>query len=114
MNCLSIIVSNPAYLEAVAEVDHGDACEIDPTDLTPLISRFAPMVTATASEDGEVAEVKEKVQDGNIPALVMYHSSSDEENIENWLLRMSNELGDTFNLGNYGLHRLVVKLGFEN
>ena len=43
---------NPAYInEAALDVD-----EVDPTDLAPLVSGNAPIVTAPASEDEDVAE----------------------------------------------------------
>ena len=52
MNQVPVIVRNPAY---IAEVEL-DKDGVDPTDLAPLVSGNAPIVTATASEDGEVAE----------------------------------------------------------
>ena len=43
---------NPAYInEAALDVD-----EVDPRDLAPLVSGNAPIVTAPASEDEDVAE----------------------------------------------------------
>ena len=60
MNQVSMIVSNPAY---VTEATPEDIDEVDPTNLAPLVSGSAPIVTAPASEDGDVAE--EKVDDGN-------------------------------------------------
>ena len=60
MNQVSVIVSNPAY---VTEATPEDIDEVDPTNLAPLVSGSAPIVTAPASEDGDVAE--EKVDDGN-------------------------------------------------
>ena len=59
MNQVPVIVRNPAY---VAEVEL-DEDEVDPTDLAPLVSGNAPIVTAPASEDGDVAE--DVVEDGN-------------------------------------------------
>ena len=53
------IVRNPAY---VAEVEL-DEDEVDPADLAPLVSGNAPIVTAPASEDGDVAE--DVVEDEN-------------------------------------------------
>ena len=43
---------NPAYInEAALDVD-----EVDPIDLTPLVSGNTPIVTVLASEDEDVAE----------------------------------------------------------
>ena len=59
MNEISVIVSNPAYVaEAALDVDG-----VDPADLAPLVSGNAPIVTAPASEDGDVAE--DRVEDEN-------------------------------------------------
>ena len=52
MNQVPMIECNPAY---VAEVEL-DEDGVDPADLTPLVSGNAPIVTAPASEDGDVAE----------------------------------------------------------
>ena len=51
-NRVSVVVSNPAYVD-----------EVDPADLAPLVSGTAPIVTAPASEDGDVAE--DKVENEN-------------------------------------------------
>jgi hypothetical protein len=59
MNQVSVIVRNPAY---VADVEL-DEDEVDPADLTPLVSGNAPIVTAPASEDEVVA--KDVVEDGD-------------------------------------------------
>jgi len=59
MNQVSVIVRNPAY---VADVEL-DEDEVDPADLTPLVSGNAPIVTAPASEDEDVA--KDVVEDGD-------------------------------------------------
>ena len=59
MNQVPVIVRNPAY---VAEVEL-DEDEVDPADLSPLVSGNALIVAATASEDGDVAE--DVVKDGN-------------------------------------------------
>ena len=59
MNQVPVIVCNPAY---VAEVEL-DEDEVDPADLAPLVCGNAPIVTAPASEDGDVAE--DVVEDGN-------------------------------------------------
>ena len=53
------MVRNPAY---VADVEL-DEDEVDPADLTPLVSGNAPIVTAPASEDEVVAE--DVVEDGD-------------------------------------------------
>ena len=59
MNQISVIVSNPAYVaEAALDVDG-----VDPVDLAHLVSGNAPIVTAPASEDGDVAE--DRVEDEN-------------------------------------------------
>ena len=52
MNRVSMIVPNPAYIEEV-ELDED---EVDPADLTPLISGDTPIVTVPASEDEGVTE----------------------------------------------------------
>ena len=52
MNQVPLIVSNPAYVAEVALDEDGD----NPTDLAPLVSGNAPIVTPPASEDGDVAE----------------------------------------------------------
>ena len=52
MNRDSMIVANPAYIEEV-ELDED---EVDPADLTPLISGDTPIVTVPASEDEGVTE----------------------------------------------------------
>ena len=63
MNQVAVIVRNPAY---VAEVEL-DEDRVDPTDLAPLVSGNAPIVTAPASEDGEAAEdVIEDEDDGDV------------------------------------------------
>ena len=63
MNQVPMIVCNPAY---VAEVEL-DEDGVDPADLTPLVSGNAPIVTAPASEDGDVAEdVVEDEDEGDV------------------------------------------------
>ena len=52
MNRVPVIVRNPAYVEEVEQ----DEDDVDPADPTPLVSGNAPIVTASASEDEEVAE----------------------------------------------------------
>ena len=52
MNRVSVIVRNPAYIEEVEQ----DEEEVDPADLTPLISGDTPIITVPASEDENVAE----------------------------------------------------------
>jgi len=52
MNRVSVIVRDPAYIEEV-ELDED---EIDPADLTPLISGNTPIITVPASEDENAAE----------------------------------------------------------
>jgi len=59
MNQVPVIVRNPAY---VADVEL-DEDEVDPADFTPLVSGNAPIVTAPASEDENVAE--DLVEDRN-------------------------------------------------
>ena len=59
MNQVPVIVRNPGYVVDV-ELVKG---EVDPVDLAPLVSGNAPIVTAPASEDGDVAE--DVVKDGN-------------------------------------------------
>ena len=54
-----VIVCNPAY---VADVEL-DEDEVDPADLTPLVSGNAPIVTAPALEDEDLAE--DVVEDRN-------------------------------------------------
>ena len=52
MNRVSMIVTNPTYIEDV-ELDED---EVDPADLTPLISGDTPIVTVPAPEDEGVTE----------------------------------------------------------
>ena len=52
MNRVPVIGQNPAYIEEV-ELDED---EVDPADLTPLISGDTPIVTVPASEDEDVTE----------------------------------------------------------
>ena len=52
MNRVPVIIPNPAYIGEV-ELDED---EVDPADLTPLISGNTPIVTVPASEDEDVAE----------------------------------------------------------
>ena len=59
MNRVPIIVSNPAYRAEVA----SDVVKVDPEDLAPLVSGNDPIVTAPASEDGDVAEDIEEDED---------------------------------------------------
>ena len=65
------IVRNPAY---VAEVEL-DEDGVDPADLAPLVSGNAPIVTAPASEDGDVAgdveEDKDKDEDTDVLVQTM-------------------------------------------
>ena len=59
---------NPAYInEAALDVD-----EVDPIDLAPLVSGNAPIVTAPASEVGDVAEdiVEDEDMDEDTDVLV--------------------------------------------
>ena len=68
MNRVAVIVSNPVYVaEAALDVVH-----VDPDDLAPLVSGDAPIVTAPASEDGDVAEdnVEDKIEDEDTEVLV--------------------------------------------
>ena len=59
MNRVPVIVSNPAYRAEVA----SDVVKVDPEDLAPLVSGNDPIVTAPASEDGDVAEDVEEDED---------------------------------------------------
>ena len=52
MNMVPVIVRNPAYIEEV-ELDED---EVDPADISPLVSGDAPIVTVPASEDENVVE----------------------------------------------------------
>ena len=52
MNRIPFIVRNPAYVEEV-ELDED---EVDPADITPLVSGDTPMVTVPTSEDENVVE----------------------------------------------------------
>ena len=52
MDRVSVIVRNPAYIEEV-ELDED---EVDPADLTPLISGDTPIATVPASKDEDVTE----------------------------------------------------------
>ncbi|XP_023343779.1 uncharacterized protein LOC111713190 isoform X1 [Eurytemora carolleeae] len=59
MNRVPVIVRNPAHIEEV-ELDED---EVDPADITPLISGDTPIITVPASEDENVAE--DVVEDGD-------------------------------------------------
>ena len=52
MNMVPVIVRNPAYIEEV----EPDEDEVDPADISPLVSGDAPIVTVPASEDENVVE----------------------------------------------------------
>jgi len=52
MNRVPVIICNPVYVDEAALDEDG----IDPADLAPLVSGNAPIVTAPASENGDVAE----------------------------------------------------------
>ena len=52
MNRIPFIVRNPAYVEEV-ELDED---EVDPADITPLVSGDTPMVTVPTSEDENVVD----------------------------------------------------------
>ena len=68
MNRVAVIVGNPAYVaEAALDVD-----EVDPDYLPPLVSGDAPIVTAPAQEDGDVAEdnVEDEIEDEDTEVLV--------------------------------------------
>ena len=60
---------NQAYITEVAL----DVDEVDPVDLAPIVSGNAPIVTAPASEDGDVAEdgVEDKDEDDDAEDLVL-------------------------------------------
>ena len=57
MNRVPVIERNPAY---VADVEL-DEDEVDPADITPLISGNTPIVTVPASEDEDKDEEMEDV-----------------------------------------------------
>ena len=57
MNRVPVIIPNPAYIGGV-ELDED---EVDPADLTPLISGNTPIVTVPASEDEDEYEKVEDV-----------------------------------------------------
>jgi len=64
MNRVPVIILNPAYIGEV-ELDKD---EVDPADLTPLISGDTPIVTVPALEDEDVAEevVEDKDEDEKV------------------------------------------------
>ena len=67
MNQVPAIVRNPAYVE---EPEPDEDEEVDPTDLTPLISGNTPIITIPASEDEGVAgEVAADGAEGVIQGL---------------------------------------------
>ena len=68
MNHVPVIVRNPAYVVEIKLEEDG----VDPVDLAPLASGNAPIVTAPASEDGDVAEdVAEDKDDGDVTEDVL-------------------------------------------
>ena len=96
MNRVPVIIPNPAYIEEV-ELDED---EVDPADLTPLISGDTPIVTVPASEDEDVAEEvvededeDEKVED--IPHILREVIQDLEELNRELRSMMSPPLGDT-------------------
>ena len=52
MNRVPVIVRNPAYIEEV----EPDKDEVDPADITPLVSGDTPIAIVPVSEDENVAE----------------------------------------------------------
>ena len=96
MNRVPVIVPNPAYIEEV-ELDED---EVDPADLTPLISGDIPIVTVPALEDEDVAEEvvededeDEKLED--IPHILRGAIQSLEGLNRELRSMMSQPLGDT-------------------
>ena len=96
MNRVPVIVPNPAYIEEV-ELDED---EVDPADLTPLISGDIPIVTVPALEDEDVAEEvvededeDEKLED--IPHILQGAIQSLEGLNRELRSMMSQPLGDT-------------------
>ena len=80
MNQVPVIVRNPAY---VAEVEL-DEDGVDPTDLAPLVSGNAPIVTAPASDDGEAAEdIVEDEDDGDALEDILETLQDILNNLEN-------------------------------
>jgi len=68
MNQVPVIVRNPAHVVEVELAEDG----VDPVDLALLVSGNAPIVTAPASEDGDVAEdVAEDKDDGDVTEDVL-------------------------------------------
>ena len=60
-----MIVNNPAYVaEAAVDVDG-----VDTADLAPLVSGNAPIITAPALEDGDVAEDRVEYKNGMIQRI---------------------------------------------
>ena len=55
---------NPTYVAVEADEDQEDVGDIDPADLSPLMSGSAPIVTAPASEDGEEVEYEDDRVEG--------------------------------------------------
>ena len=55
MNQVPVMVRNPAYIEEV-ELDED---EVDPADITPLVSGDSPIVTVPVSEDENVGSRRE-------------------------------------------------------
>ena len=96
MNRVPVIIPNPAYIEEV-ELDED---EVDPADLTPLISGDIPIVTVPALEDEDVAEEvvededeDEKLED--IPHILQGAIQSLEGLNRELRSMMSQPLGDT-------------------
>ena len=52
MNQVPVMMQNPAHIEEV-ELEED---EVDPADISPLVSGDTPIVTVPASEDGNVVE----------------------------------------------------------
>ena len=87
MNQVPVIVCNPAYVVEVELDEDG----VDPTDLAPLVSGNAPIVTAPASEDKEAAEdVVEDEDDGDVLENIL----ETLQNVLNNLEDLSKEVKD--------------------
>ena len=75
MNRVSVIMPNPAHIEEV-ELDRD---EVDPADLTPLISGETPFITVPALEVEDTAEEAVEDKDGDVAEEFV--KDDDEEDV---------------------------------
>ena len=83
MNRVSVIMPNPAHIEEV-ELDRD---EVDPADLTPLISGETPFITVPALEVEDTAEEAVEDKDGDV-AEEFVKDNDEDENVDDVLEKL--------------------------